>query len=80
LANAHQAAAGSAVEDRSVRFLYENLNHVYAYKPLFEFKRKYRPEWRARYLAYPTGESLPLIGLALVRVHTRQNPWRFLTG
>jgi phosphatidylglycerol lysyltransferase len=80
LASAREAPAAPAVEDRAVRFLYENLNHVYAYKPLFEFKRKYRPQWRARYLAYPSGESLPLIGLALVRVHTRNSRWRFLTG
>lgn len=80
LANASQEFSPTGVEDRAVRFIYENLNHVYAYKPLFEFKRKYRPKWRSRYLAYPTGESLPLIGLALVRVHTRQGPWKFLAG
>ena len=80
LANAQEGYSPASVEDKAVRFIYENLNHVYAYKPLFEFKRKYRPQWRARYLAYPAGESLPLIGLALVRVHTRQGRWKFLTG
>ena len=80
LANATEEYSPTSVEDRAVRFIYENLNHVYAYKPLFEFKRKYRPQWRGRYLAYPAGESLPLIGLALVRVHTRQGRWKFLTG
>jgi phosphatidylglycerol lysyltransferase len=80
LANADPHASPSSVEDHVVRFIYKNLNQVYAYRPLFEFKRKYRPQWRARYLAYPTGESLPLIGLALVRVHAPWGPWKFLTG
>ena len=80
LANASEEYRRASVEDLAVRFIYENLNHVYAYKPLFEFKRKYRPQWRSRYLAYPGSEPLPLIGLALVRVHTRQGPWKFFTG
>ena len=80
LANTRETGPVSGMERRAVRFIYENLNSIYAYKPLFEFKRKYRPQWRARYVAYPTGESLPLIGLALVRIHTRQGRMRFLTG
>ena len=75
-----QGHGPTSVESRVIKFIYENLNQIYAYKPLFEFKRKYRPQWRARYLTYPAGESLPLIGLALVRVHTRKGPWKFLTG
>jgi phosphatidylglycerol lysyltransferase len=78
LANASEEYAPTSVEDRVVRYIYENLNQVYAYKPLFEFKRKYRPHWKRRFLAYPTGESLPLISLALVRVHTSRHPWSFL--
>jgi phosphatidylglycerol lysyltransferase len=80
LARAEKNEKPDAVVDHAVRFIYENLNNIYAYKPLFEFKRKYRPKWRKRSLAYPRGESLPLIGLALVRVHTRQAWWRIITG
>ena len=64
-------------ESRLIRFVYENLNSVYAYKPLFNFKQKYRPQWRPRYLAYPAGESLPLIGVALVQAHTPSASWKF---
>jgi phosphatidylglycerol lysyltransferase len=78
LADSAAPTAPSSTEGRLVRFIYENLNLVYAYKPLFEFKRKYRPSWQARYLAYPRGESLPLVGLALVRVHAPHGSWRFL--
>jgi phosphatidylglycerol lysyltransferase len=75
-----QGHSPTSMEGRVIRFIYEHLNLIYAYKPLFEFKRKYRPQWRARHLAYPVGESLPMIGLALVRVHLHKKTWRFLTG
>jgi phosphatidylglycerol lysyltransferase len=81
LGNAPLANATGEVptmESRLIRFMYENLNLIYAYKPLFEFKRKYRPAWRPRYLAYPSRESLPLIGGALVRVHAPRGGWKFL--
>jgi len=61
-----------------VQFLFENLNRIYRYKSLFEFKRKYRPKWRGRYVAYRRGVQLPLIGLALVRVHAKEGLWKFL--
>jgi phosphatidylglycerol lysyltransferase len=77
LANA-SGEAPSSMESRLIRFMYENLNLIYAYKPLFEFKRKYRPQWRPRYLAYPVRESLPLIGVALVRIHAPHGSWQFL--
>ena len=57
-------------EDKAVLFLYQNLTRIYACKSLFEFKRKYRPQWRGRYIAYHRGVHLPMVGLALVRVHS----------
>jgi phosphatidylglycerol lysyltransferase len=80
LANASTSGDDPAHENRLIRFIYENLNHVYAYKPLFQFKQKYRPQWRPRYLAYPRGESLPLIGVALVQAHAPKGGWKFLRG
>jgi phosphatidylglycerol lysyltransferase len=78
LANASGKNSAPANESRLIHFIYENLNSIYAYKPLFQFKQKYRPQWRARYLAYPVGESLPLIGVALVQAHAPQGGWKFL--
>jgi len=68
LANAKVEPGQLPAEGRAVLFLYANLNRVYGYKSLFEFKRKYRPQWRGRYLAYHRGVHFPLVGLALVRV------------
>ncbi|MFA7368860.1 MAG: phosphatidylglycerol lysyltransferase domain-containing protein, partial [Kiritimatiellales bacterium] len=55
--------------DRSVRFVFENLERFYGYKRLFFFKQKYQPCWEARYLAYPCGTSLLLVGVAIAGVH-----------
>ncbi len=78
LANAEKETARLQAEDKAVQFLFENLNRIYGYKSLFEFKRKYRPRWRGRYVAYHRGVHLPLVGLALVRVHAPGGIWKFL--
>jgi lysylphosphatidylglycerol synthetase-like protein (DUF2156 family) len=57
------------VYDRSIRFVFENLERFYGYKRLFFFKQKYYPCWKPRYLAYPCGTSLLLVGLAIAGVH-----------
>jgi lysylphosphatidylglycerol synthetase-like protein (DUF2156 family) len=80
LANAEGDPTQLQTEDKAVKFLFKNLNSIYGYKALFDFKRKYRPQWRGRYVAYHRGVHLPLVGLALVRVHAPQGIWRFLVG
>jgi len=78
LANAGKKSSPPQAEDVAVQFLYENLNRIYGYQSLFEFKRKYRPQWHGRYVAYHRGVHLPLVGLALVRVHAPGGVWKFL--
>ena len=78
LANTEEEPALRLAEDRAVRFLFENLNRIYGYKTLFEFKRKYRPAWKSRYVAYRRGVNLPLVGLALVRIHARDGLMKFI--
>lgn len=56
-------------QEKATRFLFENFDRFYGYKSLFSFKRKYHPEWQGRYLAYPPGTSLPIVGLAIAGVH-----------
>jgi lysylphosphatidylglycerol synthetase-like protein (DUF2156 family) len=80
LANADRASIPPLAEEKAVQFLFENLNRVYGYKSLFEFKRKYRPRWRGRYVAYNRGLHLPLVGLALVRVHAPGGIWKFFVA
>jgi lysylphosphatidylglycerol synthetase-like protein (DUF2156 family) len=80
LANMEACPSRLVAEERVVQFLYENLNHIYGYKSLFEFKRKYRPDWRGHYVAYRRGVHLPLVGLALVRVHAPEGLLKFIAG
>jgi lysylphosphatidylglycerol synthetase-like protein (DUF2156 family) len=79
LANTNESPSRLVAEEKVIQFLFENLNHFYAYKSLFEFKRKYRPQWRGRYVAYHRGVHLPMVGLALVRVHAPEGLWKVLT-
>ncbi len=66
-------AAGEAAvlsrEDRAVKFLFENFDRFYGYKSLFNFKKKYQPEWQGRYLAYQPRTRLAMVGLAVAGVH-----------
>lgn len=56
-------------QERAVRFLFENFDRFYGYKRLFNFKKKYQPEWQGRYLAYRPGVTLAMVGLAIAGVH-----------
>jgi lysylphosphatidylglycerol synthetase-like protein (DUF2156 family) len=55
--------------DRAIRFVFENFDRFYGYKRLFFFKQKYYPRWEPRYLAYPCGTPLALVGVAIAGVH-----------
>jgi len=64
--------AGEGLEnrgERAVKFLFDNFNQLYGYKSLFDFKRKYHPDWQGRYIAYRPRASLAMIGLAVAGVH-----------
>jgi len=58
-----------SMHERAVRYVFENLERFYGYKRLFFFKQKYQPCWEPRYLAYPCGTSLLLVGVAIAGVH-----------
>ncbi|WP_009963762.1 phosphatidylglycerol lysyltransferase domain-containing protein [Verrucomicrobium spinosum] len=71
LANVN-AGDGQALEcrkERAVQFLFDNFDKFYGYKSLFNFKKKYQPEWQGRYIAYPPGVGLAMAGLAIAGVH-----------
>jgi phosphatidylglycerol lysyltransferase len=56
-------------QERAVKFLFDNFDRYYGYKSLFNFKKKYQPEWQGRYLAYRPRTSLTMVGLAIAGVH-----------
>jgi lysylphosphatidylglycerol synthetase-like protein (DUF2156 family) len=56
-------------QERAVKFLFDNFDKFYGYKSLFNFKKKYAPDWQGRYLAYRPRVSLAMVGLAIAGVH-----------
>ncbi len=56
-------------QERAVKFLFDNFDKYYGYKSLFNFKKKYMPDWQGRYLAYRPRVSLAMVGLAIGGVH-----------
>jgi phosphatidylglycerol lysyltransferase len=71
LANAPLANVGEPRGglERGVALLFENLNAVYGYKNLFQFKKKFAPRWEGRYLVYPGAPVLPSVAVALTSLH-----------
>jgi phosphatidylglycerol lysyltransferase len=65
--------------ERTLHYIYENVNRFYNFKGLHAFKEKFHPEWQARFLIYPGLPSLPMVGTALVRAHVGNDfPWDYL--
>ena len=63
------AAASNTSIDRMLRYIGNLLEPVYGFRSLFNFKRKFQPEFRPIYMAYPDSASLPSIALALARIY-----------
>ncbi|HSD29739.1 MAG TPA: phosphatidylglycerol lysyltransferase domain-containing protein, partial [Vicinamibacteria bacterium] len=82
LANAPLANVGEPRGglEKGVSLLFENLNAVYGYKNLFQFKKKFAPRWEGRYLVYPRGADLPRVAYALAGLHGAGGLRRLVLG
>ena len=69
LANADEQRGACSPYDRGVKLLFEHFSRVYGYRTLFQFKKKFAPEWESRYLVFPRPDLLLRIAYALVSVH-----------
>jgi lysylphosphatidylglycerol synthetase-like protein (DUF2156 family) len=78
LANAEENPLLYGREEKAVKFLFERFNRFYGYKSLFEFKKKYQPDWQGRYLGFRPKVNLLLAAIALVRVHLPRGVLRIL--
>jgi phosphatidylglycerol lysyltransferase len=54
---------------RVLQYIGTRLEPVYGFRSLFNFKRKFQPEFRPLSMAYPDALALPAIGLALARAY-----------
>ncbi|OGM14984.1 hypothetical protein A3A76_05475 [Candidatus Woesebacteria bacterium RIFCSPLOWO2_01_FULL_39_23] len=65
--------------DKAISYLFNNFNQFYGYKYLFNFKEKFNPSWKHKYLAYKNVADLPKITFSLVRAHfTEKDTRKFL--
>jgi phosphatidylglycerol lysyltransferase len=55
------------VIERTLHYIYKNVNRFYNFRGLHTFKEKFHPAWSPRYLMYPNAASLPAISVALFR-------------
>ena len=56
-------------------FIYEHGEHFYNFKGLRQYKEKFSPEWRRRYLVYKDAFVLPALVSQLVRlVSSKRGP------
>jgi len=58
---------------RTLRFIYENVNRFYNFKGLHAFKEKFHPTWSPRYLIYPGVVNLPAVSISLLRANFRNS-------
>ena len=61
------------VLQRTIHFIYENINRFYNFKGLHAFKEKFHPTWSPRYLIYPGAASLPSVSISLLRANFRNS-------
>ncbi len=57
-------------EDPARAFLIERLSRFYDFRGLFDWKRKFAPEFEDRWLVHPGASALPRIAYALVRAQS----------
>ena len=55
--------------ERTLHFIYENINRFYNFKGLHSFKEKFHPAWSPRYLVYPGAANLPAVSSAILRAN-----------
>jgi len=58
---------------RTLHFIYENVNRFYNFKGLHAFKEKFHPTWSPRYLIYPGAVNLPAVSISLLRANFRNS-------
>jgi lysylphosphatidylglycerol synthetase-like protein (DUF2156 family) len=66
---ARSAEEGDPLASRVLAILGRALEPSYGFGSLLRFKKKFRPELRPLYLAYPDPLALPAVGVAVARAY-----------
>lgn len=56
---------------RVVKMIHDFGNRIYNFQGLRSYKEKFNPKWHSRYLAYPSGPSLPSLLIAVLELINR---------
>jgi phosphatidylglycerol lysyltransferase len=56
--------------EKTLRFLYENMDRFYNFKGLHAFKEKFHPTWSPRFLVFPGPANLPAVTTSILRAQT----------
>lgn len=65
LSGVGEHSADPAIE-RALYYIYRNVNRIYNFRGIYEFKQKFHPMLSPRYLIYPGPASLPAVSVALL--------------
>lgn len=57
------------VLERTLNYIYRNMNRFYNFRGLHAFKEKFHPSWSPRYLIFPSPASLPSVSVSLLRAN-----------
>jgi phosphatidylglycerol lysyltransferase len=63
-----EESSDPAVE-RTLHYIYRNVNRFYNFRGLHSFKEKFHPVWSPRYLVYPSPVNLPVVSAALLQAN-----------
>ncbi|MCE5251046.1 phosphatidylglycerol lysyltransferase domain-containing protein [bacterium] len=58
----------ASLEERSIHFFFQNLNFLFSFRGLKQYKAKYATSWEPRYLIYKNTLDLPRLALAIGKV------------
>ncbi len=72
LSNVGQSGYPTAAE-RLAGFMYSYGNRLYSFTGLYQYKKKFHPDWRPKYLAYPHRANLTSILLSVANLINRGN-------
>jgi lysyl-tRNA synthetase class 2 len=69
-----RSGAGARTWKRASRKILLRLDRLFQLERLNGFNRKFRPEWRPRYLCFESWAELPVVGLACLRAESLLAP------